>query len=243
MHRPPLWLAALVLAAASCYAGEAHDVSPRRAAALEADPAWKFVRGVPFIPQRADSDCGPAALAMVLSHFGVKTSLEEVAGLSPPDKVGVRAGGLRDAARAKGMEAFVVEGNFNDLVDQLSRDRPVLVGLAKPITGGRALAHYEVVVGIDKTDRKIVTLDPSRGLRENTLEGFGKEWVPTGRVTLIVFPRPARAAPADTTPDAAPAAPDRRAAARGRRPAASAPRRCGPADPTARRRARCPRAA
>lgn len=240
MQRPPLWLAALVLAAASCYAGEAHDVSPRRAAALEADPAWKFVRGVPFIPQREDSDCGPAALAMVLSHFGVKTSLTEVAGLSPPDKVGVRAGGLRDVARAKGMEAFVVEGNFNDLVDQLARNRPVLVGLAKPITGGRALAHYEVVVGIDKTDKKIVTLDPSRGLRENSLEGFAKEWVPTGRVTLIVFPRATRA---DTTSDAAPAAPDRRAAATGRRPPASASRRCGPAGPAVPRRARCLRAA
>jgi len=231
MQRPPLRLAALVLAAASCYAGEAHDVSPRRAAALEADPAWKFVRGVPFIPQRADSDCGPAALAMVLSHFGVQTSLAEVAALSPPDKVGVRAGGLRDAARAKGMEAFVVEGNFNDLVDQLSRDRPVLVGLAKPITGGRALAHYEVVVGIDKTDKKIVTLDPSRGLRENSLEGFAKEWVPTGRVTLIVFPRPARAAPAAPTSAGASAAPDRRAAATGRRRAATAARRCGHAGP------------
>lgn len=240
MRQPPLWLAALVLAAASCYAGEAHDVSPRRAAALEADPAWKFVRGVPFIPQREDSDCGPAALAMVLSHFGVKTSLAEVAGLSPPDKVGVRAGGLRDVARAKGMEAFVVEGNFNDLVDQLSRDRPVLVGLAKPITGGRALAHYEVVVGIDRTDKKIVTLDPSRGFRENSLEGFAKEWVPTGRVTLIVFPR---APPAAATSSGAWEGRNRRGADLGRRPAATESRRSGPARLAVRPRARRSRAA
>ena len=243
MRQPPLWLAALVLAAASCYAGEAHDVSPRRAAALEADPAWKFVRGVPFIPQRADSDCGPAALAMVLSHFGVKTSLAEVAGLSPPDAVGVRAGGLRDVARTKGMEAFVVEGNFNDLIDQLSRDRPVLVGLAKPITGGRALAHYEVVVGIDRTDKKIVTLDPSRGLRENSLEGFAKEWVPTGRVTLIVFPRGARAAPAGATSSVGAGEPGRLAGAADRRPAASVACRSRLAGPAVPRLARCPRAA
>jgi len=184
----PVWLLALALTAISCYAGEARDVSPRRAAALEADPAWKFVHGVPFVPQRADADCGPAALAMVLGHFGVKASLEEVVALDPPDRVGVRAGALRDVARAKGLQAFIVEGTFNDLVDQLSRDRPVLVGLAKPITGGRALAHYEVVVGIDKRDKRIITLDPGRGLRENSLEGFAREWVPTGRVTLIVFP-------------------------------------------------------
>lgn len=182
-------IAALALAFMSCYAGEARDVSPKRAAALEADPAWKFVHDVPFVPQRADADCGPAALAMVLSHFGVKSSLEEVVALDPPDRVGVRAGALRDVARRKGLEAFVVEGTFNDIIDQLMRDRPVLVGLAKPITGGRALAHYEVVVGIDKRDKRIITLDPGRGLRENSLEGFAREWVPTGRVTLIVFPK------------------------------------------------------
>ena len=181
-------LAALALTAIGCYTGEARDVSPRRAAALEADPAWKFVHDVPFVPQRADADCGPAALAMVLAHFGVKASLEEVVALDPPDRVGVRAGALRDIARSKGLEAFVVEGTFNDIIDQLSRERPVLVGLAKPITGGRALAHYEVVIGIDKQDRRIITLDPGRGLRENSLEGFAREWVPTGRVTLIVFP-------------------------------------------------------
>ncbi len=200
MRRRPRapWLAALALAASACYAGEAHDVSPKRAAALAADPAWTFVRDVPFVPQKADSDCGPAALAMVLAHFGAKTSREEVVALDPPDRVGVRAGDLRDVARAKGFQAFVVEGTFNDIIDQLSRDRPVLVGLAKPITGGRALAHYEVVVGIDKRDKRIITLDPGRGLRENSLEGFAREWVPTGRVTLIVFPREPASPPTAT---------------------------------------------
>ena len=231
------WIAALALTAISCYAGEARDVSPRRAAALEADPAWKFVHDVPFVPQRGDTDCGPAALAMVLAHFGVSASREEVAALDPPDRIGVRAGALRDVARGKGLEAFVVEGTFNDLIDQLSRDRPVLVGLAKPITGGRALAHYEVVIGIDKQDRRIVTLDPGRGLRENSLEGFAREWVPTGRVTLIVFPRaPARA---DTKPGDARAGATARPAGAADRPApASASGRRSPASPAGGPRAR-----
>jgi hypothetical protein len=47
-----------------------------------------------------------------------------------------------------------------------------------------------VVVAIDRKDRQILTLDPGRGLRENTLEGFAREWAPTGRVAIIVF-RPA----------------------------------------------------
>jgi ABC-type bacteriocin/lantibiotic exporter with double-glycine peptidase domain len=135
---------------------------------------------------------------MVLGHFGAKTSLEQVVALDPPDDVGVRAGALRDVARAKGFEAFIVEGTFNDIIDQLARNRPVLVGLAKPIMAGRALAHYEVVVGIDKRDRRIITLDPGRGLTENSLEGFAREWVPTGRVTLIVFPKEPAPSPGAT---------------------------------------------
>jgi hypothetical protein len=33
----------------------------------------------------------------------------------------------------------------------------------------------------------LLTLDPARGLSENTMEAFAREWAPTGRVTLIVF--------------------------------------------------------
>ena len=184
------WLALLWASASGCYAGEARSVSPQRAAALSADPAWTFVPDVPFVAQRSDSDCGPAALAMVFAHFGVPASLAEVVAADPPRDGGVRAGDLRDLARAKGLSAFVVAGTFDDLYEQLGQGRPVLVGLAKPITGGRALAHYEVVVAVDRRDHRLLTLDPARGLSENSLEAFAREWAPTGRVTLIVF-RPA----------------------------------------------------
>ena len=187
-----LWLALLGASVSACYAGEARRVSPQRASALAADPSWSFARDVPFVAQQSDSDCGPAALAMVLAHFGVSATLAEVVALDPPRDGGVRAGDLRDVARAKGLSAFVVAGTFGDLFDEIGQGRPVLVGLAKPITGGRALAHYEVVVAVDRRDRRLLTLDPGRGLSENSLEAFAREWAPTGRVTLIVF-RPASA--------------------------------------------------
>ena len=185
--RTVLWLALLWASATGCYTGKSRAVSPQRASALAADPAWTFVPDVPFIAQQSDSDCGPAALAMVLAHFGVPASLAEVVAADPPRDGGVRAGDLRDVARAKGLSAFVVAGTFADLFEQLGHGRPVLVGLAKPITGGRALAHYEVVVAIDRRDHRLLTLDPARGLSENSLEDFAREWAPTGQVTLIVF--------------------------------------------------------
>jgi hypothetical protein len=94
-----------------------------------------------------------------------------------------------------GLQAYVVSGTFDDLFDQVGRGRPVLVGLAKPMTGGRAIAHYEVVVGINRRERLIRSLDPGRGLRENTLEGFAREWVPTRQVTIVVFPPAPRPVP------------------------------------------------
>jgi ABC-type bacteriocin/lantibiotic exporter with double-glycine peptidase domain len=185
--RAALWLALIWASVSGCYAGQARAVSAQRASALAADPAWTFVRDVPFVAQQSDSDCGPAALAMVLAHFGVPTSLAEVVAADPPRGGGVRAGDLRDVARARGLSAFVVAGTFADLFEQLGRGRPVLVGLAKPMTGGRALAHYEVVVAVDRRDHRLLTLDPARGLSENSMEAFAREWAPTGQVTLIVF--------------------------------------------------------
>jgi ABC-type bacteriocin/lantibiotic exporter with double-glycine peptidase domain len=177
----------LICAAPACYTGSARDVSAERLAQARADRSWQLVSGVPFIAQRSDADCGPAALAMVLAHFGRPATLAEVTALDPPSDGGVRADALRDVARGRGLQAFVVSGTFGDLVDQIARGRPVLVGLAKPMMAGRAMAHYEVVVGINRSRGLILSLDPARGPRQNSLEGFAREWVPTHEVTLIIF--------------------------------------------------------
>lgn len=191
-----LALSALTTSAPACYRGTARAVSPVEADAATRDPAWQLVNGVPFVAQESDRDCGPAALAMVFGYYHLPgTSLEEVSARVPAEDLrrgaGVRAGTLRDLARARGLNAFVVSGTFNDLLEQVSRGRPVLVGLAKPMigmSGDRSAAHYEVVVGINRLRKLIRTFDPARGLRENTLEGFAREWVPTHQVTIIVLP-------------------------------------------------------
>jgi ABC-type bacteriocin/lantibiotic exporter with double-glycine peptidase domain len=198
--RGALWLGLVAALLSACYAGSARSVSPSQASALAADPSWIVAPDVPFVAQQSDEDCGPAALAMVLGRFSVPVTLADVTSAEPPTEGGVRAGDLRDFARAQGLEAFVVAGTFDDLFAELGRGHPVLVGLAKPMTGGRALGHYEVVVAINRRARQLLTLDPARGLRENSLEGFAREWAPTGRVTLIAF-RPPR-----HPPDAAPGA-------------------------------------
>src|SRR5256885_6452026 len=168
----------LALAAPGCYAGSARSVPASNLGTLARDPAWRIVPDVPFVAQRTAHDCGPAALAMVLGHFRVPNAAAEHPEFAGGD---VRAGTLRDVARAQGLDAFVVSGTFDDLVAQLGRGRPVLVGLAKPmaLTGGRALAPYEGVIGISRGKRLIPSPDPATRPRGNTLDRVSRESAPT----------------------------------------------------------------
>jgi ABC-type bacteriocin/lantibiotic exporter with double-glycine peptidase domain len=175
---------ALALAAPACYSGSAQTIPASSMTALARDPDWKIVPGVPFVRQQTAHDCGPAALAMVLAHFRVSPVSGDAPELAGGD---VRAGTLRDVARTRGLDAYVVSGTFDDLFTQVAKGRPVVVGLAKPmaLTGGRSLAHYEVVIGLNRARRLILSLDPGEGVRENTLEGFAREWAPTQQVTIV----------------------------------------------------------
>jgi ABC-type bacteriocin/lantibiotic exporter with double-glycine peptidase domain len=175
---------ALALAAPACYSGSAQTIPASSMTALARDPDWTIVPGVPFVRQQTAHDCGPAALAMVLAHFRVSPVSGDAPELAGGD---VRAGTLRDVARTRGLDAYVVSGTFDDLFTQVAKGRPVVVGLAKPmaLTGGRSLAHYEVVIGLNRARRLILSLDPAEGVRENTLEGFAREWAPTRQVTIV----------------------------------------------------------
>jgi ABC-type bacteriocin/lantibiotic exporter with double-glycine peptidase domain len=187
VSRAALWAAPIVLLA-GCYTGSARTVSSDRLAVLANEPGWLLVRDVPFIAQQTDRDCGAAALAMVLGFWNLPTTPEEISGHFPADGNGLRAGHLRDLARAKGLDAYLISGQLRDLANELGRGRPVLVGVAKPYRT-KDLAHYEVVVGFNHAKRLVLTLDPAVGWRQNTLEGFAREWVPTNQVTLVALPR------------------------------------------------------
>jgi ABC-type bacteriocin/lantibiotic exporter with double-glycine peptidase domain len=146
------------------------------------------VRGVPFLPQAGELDCGAAALAMVLRYWGVAVTPAEISGAHPEARArGLRAGELRTFARARGLEAFLVAGQPADLRVELEHGRPLIVGLGKPYLR-RTLAHYEVLIGLHR-DGRILTLDPAHGWRVNTVEGFAQEWASGQQLALLIFRR------------------------------------------------------
>jgi ABC-type bacteriocin/lantibiotic exporter with double-glycine peptidase domain len=176
-----------------CYLGSSREFSPTR---LEREPGWIALRDVPAIRQKQELDCGAAAVAMVLSYWRVPTSVDTVlARIGPARGHGLRAGRLRDFVRRKGLQAFLFHGTVQDLVQQLQRQRPLIVGLVKARLT-TVLPHYEVVVGVHPKKRLVVTLDPALGWRENTVSRFLVEWDRSKRLTLVVLRTPRRQAKA-----------------------------------------------
>lgn len=190
---------ALLLAGASsvatgCYVGGARPADP---SALTPAQGWLRANDVALTHQQREDDCGAAALSMVMGAVHVPMKRDEIVALVPPRDGGIRAGDLRDVARRRGLGAYVVAGRRQDLAAELVRGRPVLVGLAKPLSNGQAALHYEVVAGLRQGTWDVLTADPFAGWRTFTWDAFAKEWAATGAVTLIVMPRmDARATPA-----------------------------------------------
>jgi ABC-type bacteriocin/lantibiotic exporter with double-glycine peptidase domain len=159
-------------------------VSPQQ---IAADPGWIVVPNVALVRQDGPSDCGAAALAMVLDYWQRPTTVDAIDARDPVAAAhGWKAGQLRDLAREHGLQSFVVNGGFDDLSHEIAQRRPVVVGVIKRYRD-KPLAHYEVVIGIHPGKRRILTLDPADGWREDSLEGFAREWAPTQQVTLVVL--------------------------------------------------------
>jgi predicted double-glycine peptidase len=174
---------ALLACSCSTYLGGATTLPQKD---LQEEPGWVAVRGVQPLRQKDDHDCGPTALSMVLNYWQPERAREPLANL--PAERQASAGELRDAARSRGLSAFVVEGEPEDLVHELEQGRPVIVGVAKPTTQD-AVAHYEVVVGMHRASRRVATYDPAAGVRQNTFSGFLMEWQAAGRVLLVIMPK------------------------------------------------------
>ena len=167
------------------------SVDPGSAEAVAFDelrPAdgWVLVGDLPAVLQESEDDCGAAALSIVLARWGLDvppaTLRRECA---VPGVAGLRAADLRDAARRRGLSAFLVAGDVSDLDHELRRGRPVVVALVKTFASLR-VAHFEVVVGL-REPSQIAALDPARGLVCDALPAFTAEWAATDGAMLVVF--------------------------------------------------------
>jgi ABC-type bacteriocin/lantibiotic exporter with double-glycine peptidase domain len=176
--------------AATLVAGCGHASRGPSPADVRTSKDWVVAPHVELIPQRGENDCGPAALDIMLTRWGARTSAvrigqEQVAGV--PDQGGVTAGELRNEARQLGFESFVFRGGFDDLSLELGGGRPVLVGLVREDRGKRS-AHFVVVVGHDRGQAQWLVADPAEGWQVMPVDELRRQWSAADWVTLVLFP-------------------------------------------------------
>ncbi|MBC8133786.1 MAG: hypothetical protein H7X95_12450 [Deltaproteobacteria bacterium] len=168
-----------------CYHGSARDASRSD---LTRERGWIMVQGIELVRHTTTHECGAAALSMMLQRSAAPVSVNEILrGVSMDPSKGIAAGALRDFASHKGLRAFLFKGEMSDLVKEVSLNRPALVGLVQRY-GDRAFPHYEVVAGVNPTSKRLLLLDPARGLREDSFDGFAVEWEGAGRLVLVIVP-------------------------------------------------------
>jgi tetratricopeptide (TPR) repeat protein len=149
---------------------------------------------VPFFPQR-DYECGPAALAEVLTHSGVPSSPDElVAQVYLPARRGSLQPEIIAAARHAGRLIYAIESE-EEIQAQLRAGLPVLVfqnlGLPR-----YPQWHYAVVVGWTPGRHVVLRSGTTRRLVQNEAT-FLRTWAWGGRWAQVVLP-----------PDRLPAEPD-----------------------------------
>ena len=178
-------IAALSLGCAT-YHGTATAAQP---AVVAREGQWTMVPRFPQVLQANDDDCGAAALASVLRYWGHPASPESIDATIGRGDRRLSAGDMQARARSLGLHSYVFfRGTMKDIVRELEQGRPVIVGLGKMIDDKKALSHYEVVVGYEPQQKKVLLLDPGRGWQVDSLEGFAKEWALSNAVTMVALP-------------------------------------------------------
>jgi tetratricopeptide (TPR) repeat protein len=110
---------------------------------------------VPFFPQK-EYQCGPAALATVLAHAGVRVTPEElVEQVYLPARRGSLQVEMLAAPRRYGMVSYQIAPRFEDLLREVAAGNPVIVlqdyGLW-PVS----YWHYAVVIGYDYEEGELL---------------------------------------------------------------------------------------
>ncbi len=128
----------------------------------------------PTVLQMQVTECGAAALGMILGHYGRFVELDELREVCGASRDGTSAGDLARAAEQYGCTA---EG--------FGRSPARVAELGFPFIVFWAANHYLVVEGRDKTGWWLN--DPAKGHRHVDDEEFNREY---GRVALVVRPGP-----------------------------------------------------
>jgi ABC-type bacteriocin/lantibiotic exporter with double-glycine peptidase domain len=169
------------------FLGRATQSAPQESAGIWLD--------VPFVKQTEDG-CGSGVISMVLQYWsahGVRIDSQRADAAAIQKQLysrkarGIFASSMESYLKVSGFRVFPLDGNWNDLQEQLKKGRPLIVSL-QPENGGAPL-HYVVVTGIDWQSGAVFINDPARGklLRMGRAD-FEQQWRTNRNWMLLAVP-------------------------------------------------------
>ena len=183
----PGWWALLLVAVVSGTACTHAPLGTPSSHALAALPAQVELSQVPFYPQEEDQ-CGPAALAMLLTHAGVPRTPEQMRDeVYLPLRHGSVPIEMVSAVRRAGLTPQVVDGGIAQLLQVVSQGRPVIV-LLNLRWSVWPQWHYAVVVGFDRTREEILLHSGLQVRQVISLQDFDRQWASAQRWGLLIRP-------------------------------------------------------
>ena len=149
-------------------------------------PASVTIASVPFYPQQA-YQCGPAALAMVLSWSQANVTPQELVPLLfTPARQGTMQPALISAARSQKRLAYPIEG-IDALLQEIAAGHPVIV-LQNLGFGWFPRWHYAVVIGYDFTKKTVTLHSGKEPRRVINWELFARTWKRAEHWGLVILP-------------------------------------------------------
>ncbi|MBD3618867.1 MAG: PA2778 family cysteine peptidase [Chromatiales bacterium] len=153
--------------------------TPQTRALLEAPPATlppaRELADTPFYPQE-DYQCGPAALATLLTPLGVDTSPEALVGeVYLPARQGSLQPEMLAAIRKRGLLPVVLPRELSAILEEIDAGHPVLV-LQNLGLDWYPRWHYAVVVGYDLDRRQLVLRSGTTERWTTAFRVFERTW-------------------------------------------------------------------
>jgi len=140
---------------------------------------------VPFFPQK-EYECGPAALATVMSSAGVDATPEAlVPQVYLPERKGSLQVEMLAAARRHGLVSYQLAPSFIDLMRELAAGTPVVVLQNLGVTDGW---HYAVAVGYDYAAARLVLRSGTTEREEMAFAVHEAVWKRSGYWAMVAVP-------------------------------------------------------
>ncbi len=141
---------------------------------------------VPFYPQE-DYQCGPAALATVLSHGGVAANPDALVDqVYIPGRKGSLQVEMVAAARSAGLLVYPLRPRLEDVLAEVAAGNPVLV-LQNLAFERWPQWHFAVVVGYDLAEQRIVLRSGTTKRWITTFGAFERSWAKAEKWAMLTL--------------------------------------------------------